>query len=135
MAFREREKLELKIRQTAINSAKAIGLSLNFPKGRRQSDILLIKVSGKCEQAYAVLNHLKAIFPEIDIDILKINSKNSPYNFILVVTEKIDEQNMVLNERRSKLIVKLAKLKKKLQDLNGKPPPSDFSDLIFLENF
>ncbi len=131
MAFNKQEELALRIRQVAINVNKAIGLRINFTKGRRQSDILLIKLSGKREHAHTILNRLAAIFPEIDVDLLKVKSKNTFNTFILVATQKLDKQNLAFNERRSKLIAKFPKL---ARSLKYKLPPPDFNDSIFPEN-
>ncbi len=135
MNFEEQEKLALKIRQTVISATEASGLKASFAKGRRQSDMLIIKLSGKREHAYAISNHLVITFPEIDIDILKVKSQNTFYPFILVISQKLDEQSMAFNERRSKLISKFNELEKNLQSLNQKFPPPNFNDTIFLENF
>ena len=131
MAFNEKEQLALRIRQVAINANQYIGLKVNFAKGRRQSDIIVIKLNGEQENAHTLFNRLVNIFPKAEVDLLKTKSKNTLYTFILIVTQKLDEQNVAFNERRSKLIAKFPKLTKSLK---YKLPPPDFNDNIFLEN-
>ena len=131
MAFHTKEELALRIRQVSISASQANRLRVNFAKGRRQSDILLIKLSGEREHAHTMFNRLVVTFPEIDIELLKIKPRNTFYAFILIATQKLDEQNLAFNERRSNLIAKFPKLAKSLK---YKLPPPDFNDAIFPEN-
>ena len=134
MIFKGEEKLALRVRRAVKSVAEAIDLRVDFAKGRRQSDILVIKVSGTREHAHAILHRLATTFPEIDVDILKAKPQNTFDPFILVVTQSLNEQSMAFNERRSKLISKFAKLEENLQSINREFPPPDFNDVIFLEN-
>ena len=127
----EQDQLTLRIRRAIVSAAKAIELRASFAPGRRESDVLLVKLRGRREHAHIIATHLLDIFPEVDIEVLKGIQQDNYYNFTLIVTQKLTEQETIEKERRAKLI---SNVKKELEDLNNLVIPPELLDTLFLEN-
>ncbi len=127
----EQDQLTLRVRKAIVSAAKAIDLRASFAPGRRKSDVLLVKLRGKREHAHIIATHLVDIFPEIDIEVLKGIQQDNYYNFTLVVTQKLADQEVIAKERRAKLIATIAK---ELNDPNQLAIPQELHDTLFLEN-
>ena len=71
------------------------------------------------------------IFPDIDIEVIKGVQQDNHYNFTLIVTQKLANQEVVTKERRAKLI---STIEKELRNPNEIAIPQEFLDTLFLEN-
>jgi hypothetical protein len=81
-----------------------LGLKGEFAPGRRRSDIVLVAIRGEKTKVLAAPLKLLDEVPEIDVELLSLES--SPHGLAalsLVVTEALDRQPMMPDERRAKL--------------------------------
>ncbi len=127
MILEERGELILRIRKAVASAAKSIDLRSSFAQGRRKSDLLLVKLRGRREYAHVIATHLIDIFPEVDVEILRGTQKDNFYTFTLIVTQKLNEQDAVFEERRAKLVRAKETSEKTIV-------PLGFNDAVFLEN-
>ena len=101
MTTKEQDQFALHIREYIIRTAKALNLKLSFASGRRESDLIVVKLKGEPQDAGNMINCLVDAFSEIDIDALNKPQKNGVFTFI--VTRKPVDQEVILKERRAKL--------------------------------
>ncbi len=102
MTLKEQDQLILRIREYIVRTATVINLTPSFARGRRKSDLLLIKLRGRSEHASIIATNLVDIFPEIDVEVPK--GKQQDNYFTLIITQKLANQEAVAEERRAKLI-------------------------------
>ena len=107
MIVKEQDQLSLRIRDYITRTTKVINLAASFGHGRRESDILLVKLRGKREHAIIIATNLVDIFPEIDVEVPK--SKQESNHFTLIITQKLTDQKVAAKERRAKLISTIEK--------------------------
>ena len=129
MTSNEQEQFILRIRNYITSIAKTLNLTASFAPGRRKSDLLLVKLRGKHAYACAMASNLAEPFPEIDIEIPKIFQLDGC--FTLIITQKLAEQEIIVKERRAKLIKSLGRKSVTSDQL---VTPEDLYDTLFPEN-
>ncbi len=107
MIPKEQEQLVLYIRKYITRTVKTINLKASFTRGRRKSDLLLVKLRGEREYAQAITASLAEVLSEVDIETPKSLQKDD--YLTLIVTQKLADQEIVVKERRARLISNIEK--------------------------
>ncbi len=101
--MRNFEQTENRIRRSVTSAATELGIKASFTEGRRDSDIIVIRLRGKRQDMVFLSQQLKEIFPAVDIEVLQ-GKKHDGNIMTMIVTEPLSEQDAEDNmERRSKL--------------------------------
>ena len=128
---RKKDQLILKIRNYLIKTAKILNVKPSFAKGRRKSDILVIKLRGNQKYASTITTHLEELLSKADIEIPRSFQKEDCLT--LIITEELANQEIIIKERRAKLIKFLEK-----GPVTQKPvetfEETDVYNTLFLEN-
>lgn len=123
--MRDFQQTENRIRRSVVSAATELGIKASFADGRRDSDILVIRLRGNRKDTVFLSQQLKEIFPTVDIDVLQ--GKQHDGNVLtMIVTKPLTEQEaQEAMERRSKLRSKAQRNKRAsanaLQNSNAKP--------------
>ncbi len=120
--MRDFQQTENRIRRSVVSAATELGIKASFADGRRDSDILVIRLRGNRKDTVFLSQQLKEIFPTVDIDVLQ--GKQHDGNILtMIVTEPLTEQEaQEAMERRAKLrFQSQKKASKSLQNSNAKP--------------
>ena len=91
------------IRKAIQDTADELNLDVAFSLGRRQTDILVMHLKGKRKRTLALPTYILDIFPDVDIEFIRSGSNGSEHTLTAVVTQKLSEQSVEVQERRAKL--------------------------------
>lgn len=100
--MQQKEQLALRIRRAVTAGARELNLKASFTEGRRQGDLLIIRLRGKKQQASLLLKHLEEIFFNVDMELLDLKTQASD-TLTVVVTEPVSVHDVTAQERRYKL--------------------------------
>ncbi len=96
----EREQVMARIIRKTVHAA---GAQVEFAPRRRRSDLLLCIIRGDRQDVLRIPPNLAALFPDVDLEILRGEPGTPFYALTLAVTEKLDAQQTKEAERRAKL--------------------------------
>jgi len=100
---RDFQQTENRIRRSVVSAATELGLQASFADGRRESDIMVIRLRGNRKDTVFLSQQLKEIFPTVDIDVLQ-GKKHDGNIMTMIVTRPLTEQEAAEDmERRAKL--------------------------------
>lgn len=101
--MRDFQQTENRIRRSVVSAATELGLKASFADGRRDSDLLVIRLRGGRKDTVFLSQQLKEIFPSVDIDVLQ-GKQHDGNVMTMIVTQPLTEQEAQEQmERRSKL--------------------------------
>jgi len=111
--MRDFQQTENRIRRSVVSAATELGLKASFADGRRDSDIMVIRLRGNRKDTVFLSQQLKEIFPTVDIDVLQ-GKQHDGNVMTMIVTQPLTEQEAQEQmERRSKLRHKAQRNKSK----------------------
>ena len=96
------------IRKAVQEIADELNLNVAFSLGRRETDIVVIHLKGKRKRTLALPTYVLDIFPDVDIEFIRSASTGSEHTLTVVVTQKLMDQPIEVQERRAKLRLMLA---------------------------
>ena len=101
--MRDFQQTENRIRRSVVSAATELGIKASFADGRRDTDILVIRLRGSRKDTVFLSQQLKEIFPTVDIDVLQ-GKQHDGKVLTMIITLPLTEQEIQENmERRSKL--------------------------------
>lgn len=78
-------------------------LEIGFRPGRRATDILLATMHGQRRGMLALALFVSENFPQVDLELVNIDTKSDVQTLMLAVTEKLEHQQTQVPERRAVL--------------------------------
>jgi hypothetical protein len=78
-------------------------LDINFRPGRRKTDLLLATMHGQRRGMLALALFVSENFPQVDLELVNIDTKSEVQTLMLAVTEKLEHQHTQVPERRAVL--------------------------------
>ncbi|UCH25784.1 MAG: hypothetical protein JSV66_17965 [Trueperaceae bacterium] len=94
---------ELQLRRGINELARATGVRAKFAEGRRESDVIFVKIEGKRGRVLSLPALVEDSVPEYDIEILKSEITTKMYCLMLMLTRRLEDQELRKPERRAKL--------------------------------
>lgn len=92
-----------RMRKEITNISDDLGVRTSFANGRRESDILIVKVRGDKDKSFQISRYVLTYFRNVDIEFISSGYENTDYKLVFVVTESLGKQEILDSERRSKL--------------------------------
>jgi hypothetical protein len=78
-------------------------LNINFRPGRRKTDLLLATMHGQRRGMLALALFVSENYPQVDLELVNIDTKSDVQTLMLAVTEKLEHQQTQVPERRAVL--------------------------------
>lgn len=78
-------------------------LEIDFRAGKRKTDILLATMRGQRRGMLALALFVSEHFPQVDLELVNIDTKSEVQTLMLAVTEKLEQQQTQVPERRAVL--------------------------------
>lgn len=92
-----------RMRKEITHVSDDLGVRTSFANGRRDSDILIVKVRGEKDKTFQISRYVLMYFRNVDIEFISSGYDNTDYKLVFVVTESLGKQAIIDSERRSKL--------------------------------
>jgi hypothetical protein len=99
----EYNETEFQLRRTINEMARATGVRVKFAEGRRDSDVIFVKIEGKRGRVLSLPVLVEDSVPDYDLEILKSEATTKVYRLMLMLTSRLEEQTFHSPERRAKL--------------------------------
>ncbi|MEM7737571.1 MAG: hypothetical protein AAF267_17460 [Deinococcota bacterium] len=78
-------------------------LDISFRSGRRNTDVILATMRGQRRSMLALALHVSENFPDVDLELVNIDTKSEIKTLMLAVAEKLEHQQTQVPERRAVL--------------------------------
>lgn len=82
-----RERIEI-MQKTIRETAKALGLEVNFSQGKRATDIFIISVEGDRRHTLKLYTDIIDAFPEVDLELFNTRDR-SEFGMKVAITRKL----------------------------------------------
>jgi len=89
--MRDFQQTENRIRRSVVSAATELGIKASFADGRRDTDIMVIRLRGNRKDTVFLSQQLKEIFPIVDIDVLQ-GKQHDGKVMTIIVTQPLTEQ-------------------------------------------
>ena len=96
------------IRKAIQDTADELSINVVFSLGRRETDILVMHLKGQRKRVLVVPTYILDMFPDVDVEFIRSASTGNEHTLTAVVTQKLTDQPIEVQERRAKLRLMLA---------------------------
>ena len=98
----DRDERQARVREVVGDVTAGSSVSASFLPGRRETDLVGVVLTGEKEAVLAVPLDILEHLPEEDVEVIS-SGDSSDYTLELVITERLEAQEISTPERRSKL--------------------------------